>query len=180
MRAARADDAVASPASRDGAYSRIDPSAGSERPSKARSLYYIRRTVASGMPTSPHWEQLQRERRRRERYMGDIDRKWEAQSVEDDRLKQRWGELLKQGDAARQALGEPGRARLVEGVAVRVPTDDELAVALSWLHTDEPEYSAGAAAELVDVYEFTRRQHAPGTPPTGRCRQSSFRCGRRC
>ncbi len=99
--------------------------------------------------------------------MGDVDRKWEEQSAEDDRLEKRWGELLKQGNAARQALEDPDSLRigLVEGVAVRVPTDDELAVALSWLHTDEPEYSAGAGAELVDVYQITRRQHAPGAPP---------------
>ncbi len=114
------------------------------------------------MPTS-HWEELQRERRRRERYMGDLDRKWEAQSAEDDRLEQRWRELLQQGDAARKELGDPDTTELVSGVVVRVPTDDELAVALSWLHADEPEYSAGAAAELVDVYESTCRQHASGT-----------------
>ena len=116
------------------------------------------------MPTSPS-EEAQRERRRRERWMGDLDRKWEAQEEEDDRLQERWGELLKQGDAARKALGDADAAAPTEGVAVCVPTDDELAVALSWLHTDEPEYSASAAAGLVDAYESTRRQHAPGTTP---------------
>jgi hypothetical protein len=120
-------------------------------------------SVYTSMPTAG-WEELQRERRRRERYMGDVDAKWEAQSREDDRLNRRWSELQRQGNAAQGALGDLDPAALLNDVAVRVPTDDELALALSWLHTDEPEYSTGAATELIDVHEATLREHTPGTP----------------
>ena len=115
------------------------------------------------MPTA-HWLATQKENKDRERWMGNLDAKWEAAELEEERLDKRWCLMVRQGNAAMEPLDADPTAPL-DDVAVCVPTEEELAIALAWLDKDEPEYSDGAATELIGNHEATLLLHAPGASP---------------
>ena len=116
------------------------------------------------MPTA-HWLAMQKERKDRERWMGNLDAKWEAAEEEDERLDDRWSVLVRSGNVANAALEPADPAAPLNNVAVCVPTDEQLAIALAWLDKDEPEYSDSAATELIGKHEATLLFHAPGASP---------------